>query len=41
MAASRWIRKMVNEGKRQSPKHKLDECGILLITDAERPRRLG
>jgi hypothetical protein len=27
-------------GKRQS-KHKLDERGILLITDAERPRQLG
>jgi hypothetical protein len=26
--------------KRQS-KHKLDERGILLITDAERPRQLG
>jgi hypothetical protein len=28
------------ESKRQS-KHKLDERGILLITDAERPRQLG
>ena len=27
--------------KRQSRKHKLDELGILLITDAERPRQLG
>jgi hypothetical protein len=28
------------KGKRQS-KHKLDERGILLITNAERPRQLG
>jgi len=27
--------------KRQSRKHKLDERGILLTTDAERPRQLG
>jgi hypothetical protein len=29
------------KGKRQSRKHKLDERGILLTTDAERPRQLG
>jgi hypothetical protein len=29
-----------DKGKRQS-KHKLDERGILLITNAERPRQLG
>ena len=29
------------ERKRQSRKHKLDERGILLTTDAERPRQLG
>ena len=27
--------------KRQSRKHKLDMRGILLTTDAERPRQLG
>ena len=30
-----------DDGKRQSRKHKLDERGILLTTDAERPRQLG
>jgi len=34
-------RKMLLDGKRQSRKHKLDERGILLTTDAERPRQLG
>jgi CubicO group peptidase (beta-lactamase class C family) len=29
------------KSKRQSHKHKLDERGILLTTDAERPRQLG
>jgi hypothetical protein len=33
-------RKVALKRKRQS-KHKLDERGILLITNAERPRQLG
>jgi hypothetical protein len=36
----RSVKSMRLEGKRQS-KHKLDERGILLITNAERPRQLG
>jgi len=33
--------KSLDDRKRQSSKHKLDERGILLTTDAERPRQLG
>jgi transposase len=36
-----YLKTALVEGKRQSRKHKLDERGILLTTDAERPRQLG